>query len=181
VDYGHNAAALAAMGRLVHDTWGGDPVAAVTLPGDRRDDLVTETAASIAAWFGRVVVYEDADLRGRRAGQMTELIRAGLNLGRPGMTIVPATGPEDALRCALALACPSDPVLLLYEKFGPVKDLLTAFGATPWQPGSTMPPALPATWVSRQPTAPAGPWPSPRARSGAPGPPGRSGSALRPT
>jgi cyanophycin synthetase len=144
VDYGHNAAALAAMGRLVHDTWGGDPVAAVTLPGDRRDDLVTETAASIAAWFGRVVVYEDADLRGRQAGEMTELIRAGLNQGRPGMTIVPATGPEDALRCALALACPSDPVLLLYEKFGPVKDLLTAFGAAPWQPGPTMPLALPA-------------------------------------
>jgi hypothetical protein len=33
VDYGHNAAALAAMGKLVHDAWGGDPVAAVTLPG----------------------------------------------------------------------------------------------------------------------------------------------------
>jgi hypothetical protein len=62
---------------------------------------------------------------------MTELIRAGLNLGRPGMAIVPATGPEDALRCALALAYPSDPVLLLYERFGPVQDLLPALVATP--------------------------------------------------
>jgi UDP-N-acetylmuramyl tripeptide synthase len=74
VDYGHNAAALAAMGRLVHDTWGGDPVAAITLPGDRRDDLVRQTAASVAAWFGRVVVYEDNDLRGRQPGEMTGLI-----------------------------------------------------------------------------------------------------------
>ena len=145
VDYGHNAAALAAMGRLVHNTWGGDPVAAITLPGDRRDDLVTETAASIAAWFGRVVIYEDADLRGRQAGEMARLIRSGLELRRPGMTIVPAAGPEDALRCALALADPSDPVLLLYEKFGPVKDMLASFGATPWQTGTAMPPdsALP--------------------------------------
>ena len=65
VDYGHNAAALAAMGRLLREAWDGTPVAAVTLPGDRRDDLVDETAATVATWFGRVVVYEDCDLRGR--------------------------------------------------------------------------------------------------------------------
>jgi cyanophycin synthetase len=59
------------MGRLLHDAWGGQPVAAITLPGDRRDDLVAETAASVAAWFSRVVVYEDIDLRGRQPGEMT--------------------------------------------------------------------------------------------------------------
>ncbi len=141
VDYGHNAAALAAMGRLLHEAWGGEPVAAITLPGDRRDDLIGQTAASIAAWFGRAVIYEDHDLRGRRPGEMTELISAALRLRRPDMTIVPATGPEDALRCALALAGPSDPVLLLYEQLGPVQDLLTAVGATPWPSGTTVPPA----------------------------------------
>ncbi len=92
LDYGHNAAALAAMGRLLHDAWAGDPVAAITLPGDRRDDLVAETAATVAAWFGRVVVYEDSDLRGRSPGEMTQLITAALEQGRPGMTIVPASG-----------------------------------------------------------------------------------------
>jgi len=135
VDYGHNAAALAAMGTLLHRAWGGDPVAAITLPGDRRDDLVASTAASVAAWFGRVVVYEDYDLRGRQPGEMTELISAALRVRRPGIAIVPATGPEDALRCALALAYPCDPVLLLYEKLGPIREILTAFGAVPWPPG----------------------------------------------
>jgi cyanophycin synthetase len=132
LDYGHNAAALAVMGRLLHDAWAGDPVAAITLPGDRRDDLVAETAARVAAWFGRVVVYEDDDLRGRSPGEMTRLIAAALEQGRPGMTIVPASGPSEALRSALALTRgPADPVLFLYEKLESALALLGALGATP--------------------------------------------------
>jgi cyanophycin synthetase len=139
LDYGHNAAALAAMGRLLHDAWPGDPAAAITLPGDRRNDLVAETAATVAACFGRVVVYEDSDLRGRTSGEMTRLITAALEQGRPGLTVVPASGPSEALRSALALTSgPADPVLFVYEKLEPILALLGALGATPG-PGSAPP------------------------------------------
>jgi cyanophycin synthetase len=131
VDYGHNPAALDTMGRLLHDVWGGDPVAAVTLPGDRRDDLVAETAAAIAKHFGKVVVYEDNDLRGRRPGEMTELITATLAARRPNVMTEPASGPGNALRSALAMAGPSDPVLLLYEELPPVREILTTLRAEP--------------------------------------------------
>jgi cyanophycin synthetase len=133
MDYGHNAAALAAMGKLLHAAFGGDPVAAVTLPGDRRDDLVGQTAAAVADWFGRVVVYEDLDLRGRRPGEMTELIRAAMTARRPGITLTEASGPGGALRAALRLAGPADPVLFLYEKLGPAQEALAALGAAPWR------------------------------------------------
>ena len=119
VDYGHNPAALASMGRLLREAWDGQPIAAITLPGDRRDDLIEESAATVATWFSRVVVYEDRDLRGRQAGEMTRLISGALARHRPGIRVWPADGPEDALRSALALAAPSDPVLLTYEKLGP--------------------------------------------------------------
>ncbi len=132
VDYGHNAAALAAMGRLLHEAWGGTPVAAVTLPGDRRDDLVGETAAAIADWFGRVVVYEDSDLRGRRPGEMTELISAALTARRPGITIEAASGPAAALRAALALASGPGAVLLLHETFAAAQAALATMNAVPW-------------------------------------------------
>ena len=132
VDYGHNPAALATMGRLLHEAWGGQPVAAITLPGDRRDDLIAASAAAVARWFGRVIVYEDHDLRGREPGEMTRLISGALDRHRPGIRVRPADGPDDALRQALALAAPSDPVLLTYEKLGPVRDLLDRLGATPW-------------------------------------------------
>jgi cyanophycin synthetase len=144
VDYGHNAAALDAMGRLLHDVWAGEPVAAITLPGDRRDDLLAETAATVAAWFGRVVLYEDGDLRGRSPGEMTRLITAALDQGRPGMTIVPAAGPAQALHTALGLTSgAADPVLFLYEDLEPVLALLGSLGATAAQPPSRLPMTLP--------------------------------------
>jgi cyanophycin synthetase len=133
VDYGHNPAAMAAMGRLVHEAWGGSPVAAVTLPGDRRDDLVTETAATIADWFGRVVVYEDSDLRGRRPGEMTALITAALTARRPGITIETASGPSGALHAALALASGPGAVLLLHETLAAARAALAALNAAPWR------------------------------------------------
>ena len=52
VDYGHNAAALDATGAMISSVWGGQPAAAITLPGDRRDDLIAATAEAVAAWFG---------------------------------------------------------------------------------------------------------------------------------
>jgi cyanophycin synthetase len=145
------------MGRLLHEAWGGQPVAAITLPGDRRDDLVAESAATVATWFSRVVVYEDRDLRGRAAGEMTRLISGALARHRPDIRILPADGPEDALRRALALASPADPVLLTYEELGPVRELLDGLGARPWTAGPwTAGPWTAGPWTAGPWTA--GPW-----------------------
>ncbi|MGD0374912.1 MAG: cyanophycin synthetase [Streptosporangiaceae bacterium] len=134
VDYGHNAAALDATGRMVSNVWGGQPAAALTLPGDRRDDLVAATAAAVAAWFGDVVVYEDHDKRGRKPGEMTDLITAALRRARPDIHCVAADGPEAALRAAVRMAC-GHPVLFLHETFGMARKALAAVGAEPWPAG----------------------------------------------
>jgi cyanophycin synthetase len=131
VDYGHNAAALHATGQMVAAVWSGEPVAAITLPGDRRDDLVAESAEAIATWFGTVIVYEDDDLRGRAPGEMRELIAAAMRNVRPGVHITFADGPAEALNAAVALAAGA-PVLFLYEKLDPAVAALDALGATPW-------------------------------------------------
>jgi cyanophycin synthetase len=131
VDYGHNAPALHATGRMVADVWGGDPVAAITLPGDRRDDLAAATAEAVAAWFGRVVIYEDEDKRGRAAGEMTGLITAAVRRARPDVTVAATDGPGSALSIAVAMAAGS-PVLFLYEKLAMARDALDALGAQPW-------------------------------------------------
>jgi cyanophycin synthetase len=131
VDYGHNAAALEATGAMISNVWGGRPAAAVTLPGDRRDDLIIATATAIAAWFGTVVVYEDSDKRGRRPGEMQELIMAALRLARPDVRCAAADSPEAALCAAMTMAG-ADPVLFLHESFGVARSALRAVGAQPW-------------------------------------------------
>ncbi|WP_182873073.1 cyanophycin synthetase [Microbispora sp. H10670] len=139
VDYGHNAAALDATGRMINDVWGGEPVAAITLPGDRRDDLVARSAEAVAAWFGRVVVYEDADKRGRRPGEMTGLITAAMRRARPGIGLATAEGPQAALRIAVTMAA-GHPVLFVYEKLAMARQALEALNARPW-PAAAVPPA----------------------------------------
>ncbi len=131
VDYGHNAAALHATGQMVASVWEGEPVAAITLPGDRRDDLVTESAEAVASWFGTVVVYEDEDRRGRVPGEMRELIAAAMRKIRPEVHVTFADGPAGALRAAVELAA-GGPVLFLYEKLDPALAALESLGATPW-------------------------------------------------
>jgi cyanophycin synthetase len=131
VDYAHNPAAVGAMGAFVERCWGGVGVAAVTLPGDRSDELVSETARALAGSFGRVVVYEDEDLRGRRSGEMTRLIVQGLREVRPDVRHHPAGDLKGALTSALDMAAPGEPVLLLYEKLQPVTELLETLGAEP--------------------------------------------------
>ena len=134
VDYGHNAAALEATGRLVHDVWPGQPVAAITLPGDRRDDLLVASAEAIARWFPAVVLYEDSDRRGRRTGEMLALIGDALRAARPGIVCRAAENPADALRAALELA-DGGPVLFVYEKLPLAMDALAAVGARAWPDG----------------------------------------------
>jgi cyanophycin synthetase len=134
VDYGHNAAALDATGAMIAKVWSGAPAAAVTLPGDRRDDLLTESAEAIAAWFGKVVVYEDSDLRGRRPGEMQELICAAMRRVRPDIECERAADPEQALRGAVKLAA-GGPVLFLYEKLAAAREAVAAIGAVPWPDG----------------------------------------------
>jgi len=136
VDYGHNAAALDATGRMISDVWGGEPAAAITLPGDRRDDLVTRAAEAIAAWFGRVVVYEDADQRGRVPGEMTGLITAAMRRARPDIMCAAADGPRSALRTAVTMAA-GHPVLFLYEKLAAAADAIDAIGGQPWPDAAT--------------------------------------------
>jgi cyanophycin synthetase len=144
VDYGHNAAALEATGRFLQEVFGAAPVAAVTLPGDRQDGLLVETAQAVAAWFGPVVLYEDSDKRGRAAGEVITLIDSALRAARPGITVQHAENPADALRAALRLAG-GGPVLFVYETLALASDALAAVGAQPWpeaEAGSPAPGAV---------------------------------------
>ncbi len=129
VDYAHNPAALAAVGEFVSRRWGRDSVAVLTLPGDRTDALVAQSAHAVARAFDRVVIYEDVDLRGREPGQMTKLISSALTEVRPEIRYEPAASMEEAVALGLALATPADPVLVVYEKLEPVLALLGRLGA----------------------------------------------------
>jgi cyanophycin synthetase len=77
VDYAHNAAAIEGLVEFVTQLPAGRRVAAVTVPGDRRDEDI-HTAGRLCAAFDHVILKEDGDRRGREPGEIPRLMRAGL-------------------------------------------------------------------------------------------------------
>ena len=128
LDYAHNPAALSAVGSFVRQHWGREGVAVLTLPGDRTDALVAESAHAVGRQFDRAVVYEDLDLRGREPGEMIKLIGSALTDARPGIRWEPAADLDEAVTLGMALAAPADPVLLVHEKLEPVLSALDRAG-----------------------------------------------------
>jgi hypothetical protein len=158
---------------MISNVWGGSPAAAITLPGDRRDDLIIRTAKTVAAWFGRVIVYEDADKRGRAPGEMTDIITRAMRRVRPDITCAAAGDPQEALRAAVAMA-DGQPVLFLYEKLAMARAALDAIGARPLPADGQASPGIPAgsAMTGDMPARPAAPElagrPAPAAGTAAP-------------
>jgi cyanophycin synthetase len=139
VDYAHNPAAIAAVTGALHRRWGSEHcVAAVTLPGDRRDDVVTDSARVLAEGYGRVVCYEDQDTRGREPGELRGLLVEAVTAHRPDTRCETATTLAEAVDKALAMTRPGEVLLLLYEKLEPVLALLDSLGAAAAVPASTV-------------------------------------------
>ena len=79
LDYGHNPAAVKAMTSLVQRLdVKGKRVCVLAAPGDRRDEDIAEIARHAAGAFDRFIVRQDDGLRGRAAGEVADLLRAGL-------------------------------------------------------------------------------------------------------
>jgi cyanophycin synthetase len=132
VDYAHNPAALAAVLRTLHRLWGPDRcLAVVTLPGDRRDDLLAASAQVLADGVTRVVLYDDEDPRGRAPGEVSALVELEMRARRPNLRAVRAGGYRAAVESALAQAVAGDVVLVLFEHAGPMLSLLADLGAVP--------------------------------------------------
>jgi cyanophycin synthetase len=80
VDYAHNAAAITGLVDFVFRTPAAKRYCVLTVPGDRRDDDI-RTAGRLCAGFDRVIIKEDIDRRGRRRGEIAELLTEGLVQG----------------------------------------------------------------------------------------------------
>ena len=75
VDYGHNPAALAALGQAVQALEPRHTVMALTLPGDRQDEDLIKSATTTLPYVDAYVLFDAVDRRGRAADEVPELIR----------------------------------------------------------------------------------------------------------
>ena len=131
VDYGHNVPSLEQVCRVIRGLPHGRRIVVYSAAGDRRDDDMLEQGRLLGTEFDRVVVYEDAYIRGRQPGDITRLIGQGVGSATtPRATAAEAGGTWAAsVQLVLATARPGDLVLVqadvaeealpwLMEKYG---------------------------------------------------------------
>jgi cyanophycin synthetase len=136
IDYGHNAAAMRALGQfvdrfveetpLVDRVVGEFPVrvpprriAVVGTAGDRSDRELRELGWVVACHFNEVLIREDDNLRGRPPGELAGLIvegvRTAIDCGASCQFVEPVLDEVAAVKAALARAEPGDIVVLCVE------------------------------------------------------------------
>jgi len=81
VDYGHNVPSLERICRTLERFPHPRRTAVYSAAGDRRDEDLVAQGRLLAATFDRVVIYEDAYVRGREPGEITRLITEGIRAG----------------------------------------------------------------------------------------------------
>ena len=133
VDYAHNAPALRQVGEVLRRLCPRPILAVVACPGDRSEEAILEVGRTAAEAFDWVVFKEDADLRGRKRGEVAHLLERGARelavregAKRPpvGVRYQTILDEAEAVREALTRCPPGGTVVVFYEKYGVVMGAL---------------------------------------------------------
>ncbi|HEX8149692.1 MAG TPA: Mur ligase family protein [Pyrinomonadaceae bacterium] len=95
------------------------------------DPTVEAAVLETARGFQRIVVKEDKDLRGRRPGEVADIIRRVVNDEAPWLECSVVLCEEEALRRELGRLGPEEIVVTFYDKLDPLGRILAEFGAEP--------------------------------------------------
>ncbi|MFC0341328.1 cyanophycin synthetase [Paracoccus niistensis] len=115
LDYAHNPAGLAALGRVVAGLRARHPraIGMVSIPGDRRDEDMHLMGRIAAGLFDEIVFREDPARRGRGQGEIVGLLAEGARAaGFPAERMHCVLDEEEAADTCLRLARPGDLVVL---------------------------------------------------------------------
>ncbi|HEU4870367.1 MAG TPA: cyanophycin synthetase [Pyrinomonadaceae bacterium] len=143
VDYGHNTEAFDAICRLT-STWTDRRVTGiVTIPGDRDDAIIDRAARVAAKGFNKLIVREDHDLRGRKQGDVANIVCRAIKEVSPATECEVVLDEIEALRRAVSQMIKGEVIVLFYEKLSPIQKALQEMAAQPVMSLPPMPPAPP--------------------------------------
>ena len=114
IDYAHNPAGYEAVGGFVGN-WSGEKVGVVGGPGDRRDDDLILLGKLSALMFDRIIVKEDNDTRGRRRGEVADLILRGISQENASLRPEVILDETEALEKALSTVSEGGLVVIFPE------------------------------------------------------------------
>ena len=139
VDYGHNTEAFDAICRMT-SAWNDRQVTGIiSVPGDRDDSIIDQAARAAAKGFDKVIVREDRDLRGRKRGDVANILFRAIREASPATECEVILDEIEALRQAVSRMVKNEVIVVFYEKLQPIQNALQEFAA---QPVVSLPPPV---------------------------------------
>ncbi|MGV2827815.1 cyanophycin synthetase [Myxosarcina sp. GI1(2024)] len=123
VDYAHNPHGYKAVGDFVRN-WEGARIGVIGGPGDRRDEDLILLGRISAQIFNRIIIKEDDDPRGRRVGEVADLIAKGIYQENPNATYDTILDEVEAINLGLDRADRDNLVVIFPEQVNRAIDLI---------------------------------------------------------
>jgi cyanophycin synthetase len=126
LDYCHNVAGLESMADFVKRMDADRTIAMIAIPGDRSDEDIAAFGRLAGGTFDQIVIREDANPRGRRRGEVADLLKEAIAGGglRDGMVDI-VLDEMEAARAAIGRAERNDLVVLFADRPAAVFEELT--------------------------------------------------------
>ncbi|MEP6923914.1 MAG: Mur ligase family protein [Pyrinomonadaceae bacterium] len=133
LDYGHNPEAFKSICKMTAkwDNGGRRVIGIIAVPGDRANSLVMQAGRIAARGFHRVVIREDADLRGRATGEVAQILLYSVRDEVPDCDCQIILDESEALRREIARLQPGDILVSFYENYELVRSILDLCDAQP--------------------------------------------------
>jgi cyanophycin synthetase len=128
LDYGHNPAGYKAVGDFVKTVDAKRCIGIIGAPGDRKNENIREIGSISSTVFSKIYIKEDYDLRGRKQGEVSEILYNSLvenGFGKENIKVV--LQETKAFETAMLDAQPGDLIVLFYQEFDEALELVDKF------------------------------------------------------
>ncbi len=115
IDYAHNPQGLESLTSFVKELNYKRIIGVVCAPGDRTDEQLIQMGKIIANGFDKVIIKEDQDTRGRKAGDIAKLLQDGFYLENPQGQVEIILDEIAAITHALRMLKTDELLVVTYE------------------------------------------------------------------
>ena len=124
LDYGHNIEGYRKALTAVKEITNGKVIGVIGVPGDRSNDSVKEIGRISSKFIDRIIIKEDQDRRGRKVGEIAQLIKLGIDSYNKDTNTKIVLDEVEALRDAIKEANIGDSIIVFYEKINPLIEVI---------------------------------------------------------
>ncbi|MCX7708757.1 MAG: cyanophycin synthetase [Clostridia bacterium] len=126
LDYSHNIAGYNAVISFIRRMKAERLVGVIGIPGDRLDRNIEQVGEACGKAFSKIYIKEDRDLRGRKPGEVAEILyQSAVKAGMKKENVEIIHSEIKALETAILDAQPGDLIALFYEEFEPAVELVS--------------------------------------------------------